>query len=300
MKSEAWGGDYDRQLILSEMLLAEDDVHCKPGERKNVACRTDRKGRSQPFFCHIQGQDIVVPPSIAERPVNVDCHHCIGQEMGKPLDMAWRIPYLDEKAAEVAKGRGKLKLFHGGSTHLHPAPHYSIGARQTVLEMFGRERQARLNFSISEGNSGNDYFNAMLQSYFCLGTTGTGWGGRLKMGLVRGCIPVIIHDGIYAEWEGNLPLWNYTVRLPSYMTYQLPQILELYISSGRVARMQENLKCAWRLHWWRRPHGKAFEVLACELKRRKKGIKGVMKIDFKACTLTCIPGEPPVSLLENI
>ena len=106
VKSEAWGGDYDRQLILSEMI--HEDVHCKPNERKNVVCQTDRKGRSQPFFCHIQGQDIVVPPSILERPVNVDCHHCIGQDMGKALDMAWRIPYLDKKAANIAKARGNL------------------------------------------------------------------------------------------------------------------------------------------------------------------------------------------------
>ena len=280
--------------------MIHEDVHCKRNERKNVVCQTDRKGRSQPFFCHIQGQDIVVPPSITERPVNLDCHHCIGQNMGKALDMAWRIPYLDEKAAEIAKERGKLMLFHYGGGHLYEASYYSVGARQAVSEMFGGERQAKYNFSVSDNSSGNEYFMSLLLSTFCLATTGTGWGGRLKVGLVRGCIPVIIHDGIYAEWEGNLPLWNYTIRLPSYMTYQLPTILQTYVSTGRAAKMQENLKCAWRLHWWRRPHGKAFEVLACELMRRKKGLKGPMQIDFQACTLTCIPGEPAINLLEHL
>ncbi len=31
------------------------------------------------------------------------------------------------------------------------------------------------------------------------------------------------------------------------------------------------LSCSWRLHWWRRPWGRAFEMTICELKRRALG-----------------------------
>ncbi len=48
--------------------------------------------------------------------------------------------------------------------------------------------------SLVEGGMGNEYFEHLLTSVFCLATTGTGWGGRLKMALTRGCIPVIMHD----------------------------------------------------------------------------------------------------------
>ena len=66
--------------------------------------------------------------------------------------------------------------------------------------------------------------------------------------------------------------------------------------NSQLLTHQENLKCAWRLHFWRPPHGRAFEVVACDLRRRKLGLKGLMAVDFKACTLTCVPGEAPMPL----
>ena len=119
---------------------------------------------------------------------------------------------------------------------------------------------------------------------------------------MRGCIPVIMMDGVKSEFEEQLPLKEYALRIPMYMAFRTPAILKHLIESGRAAQMQvvvwlgcghtllhdavvmpnqspsrcqrscstalilisgmqENLKCAWRLHWWRRPHGKAFEVV---------------------------------------
>lgn len=38
------------------------------------------------------------------------------------------------------------------------------------------------------------------------------------------------------------------------------QLLRWYIATGRARAMQEKLECAWRMHMWRRPYGRSFEV----------------------------------------
>ena len=43
----------------------------------------------------------------------------------------------------------------------------------------------------------NDFTNPeLLKAKYCLAPAGFGWGARLKTGLVRGCVPVIVQDGI--------------------------------------------------------------------------------------------------------
>ena len=43
---------------------------------------------------------------------------------------------------------------------------------------------------------------------------------------------------------------RYAVRVPLWMVHKLPQILDAFVNTGRVAKMQRALECAWRLHWW--------------------------------------------------
>lgn len=45
------------------------------------------------------------------------------------------------------------------------------------------------------------------------------------------------------------------------------------------------MQCAWRLHFWRRPHGRALELLMCELYARKSGQK--VRLDVDNCELVC-------------
>jgi hypothetical protein len=49
--------------------------------------------------------------------------------------------------------------------------------------------------------------------------------------------------------------------------------------------LAQAMKCAWRLHWWRRPHGRALELLLCELHARKHG--GKVRLDSEQCVLHC-------------
>ena len=58
-----------------------------------------------------------------------------------------------------------------------------------------------------------------------------------------------MQDGTLVEWEEQLPMEDYAVRVPLHLVHKLPDILDSFIQSGRVERMQQVLECAWRLHW---------------------------------------------------
>ncbi len=42
---------------------------------------------------------------------------------------------------------------------------------------------------------------------------------------------------------------DYAVRVPMWLAHKLLEILDLFISNGKVQAMQKVLDCAWRLHW---------------------------------------------------
>ena len=91
-----------------------------------------------------------------------------------------------------------------------------------------------------------------------LAAAGWGWGGRMKFSVMNGCLPVIVQvcagylvvdwawmclrsfppsslhpaslfeqDGIRVEWEEQLPLQKYALRIPMWLLNRLPEILEL-------------------------------------------------------------------------
>lgn len=108
-------------------------------------------------------------------------------------------------------------------------------------------------------------------------------------------------DGHKVEWEDDLPMKEFALRVPLWLAWRLPEILDKMVASGQADRMQKNLGCVWRLYWWTRPHGRAFEMTMCVLKARL--LKAKPQIDFGTCTMTCgdgrkweINGPPPASV----
>lgn len=283
---EKWGGDFDRLLVLSEAMRGKDQCN-----HPQLRCTEDKYGRKVPFFCNEPFQDIVVPPTVLERRPPRECHHCHGRNAH---DAAYAFPYTSELGAELSAKR-TITLLHLGATHMYQAEWYSLGSRQSMVQMFAGGRQP--GFVLRSEDMTHNYWMSLLSSVFCLATTGTGWGSRFKVAVNRGCIPVIMMDGVKNEFEEQLPLKEYAIRIPSFMAFRTPEILKSFVDSGKVKQMQENLKCAWRLHFWRRPHGRAFEVVMCELKRRLMGLKGHIPVDFKACTITC--GDEVIKLMEG-
>eukprot|EP00195_Chlamydomonas_chlamydogama_P016049 CAMPEP_0202890418 /NCGR_PEP_ID=MMETSP1392-20130828/826_1 /ASSEMBLY_ACC=CAM_ASM_000868 /TAXON_ID=225041 /ORGANISM="Chlamydomonas chlamydogama, Strain SAG 11-48b" /LENGTH=419 /DNA_ID=CAMNT_0049573979 /DNA_START=39 /DNA_END=1298 /DNA_ORIENTATION=+ len=231
--------------------------------------------------CHLPGQDIVVPPSPYE------------WHDRTPHGNNFRTPYLHP---ELHLNRTAM-LYYSGLIDIHAKEptakdepwsdaSYSFGARQTVFRAF----HSQPGFKIMTKHSGGGYWHDLSTSIFCLAPAGWAWGGRYKVAVTRGCIPVILQDGMKVEWEEQLPMKDYAIRVPTWLSHKLPDILQAYVDTGRVARMQKVLDCAWRLHWWRRPHGRAFELTMCELKRRVLGAAKI-HVDWDACTLDCGDGK---------
>jgi hypothetical protein len=73
--------------------------------------------------------------------------------------------------------------------------------------------------------------------------------------------------------------------------HRLPEILARFERvPGRIAQMRRNLECVWKLHWWNRPHGRAFEMTMCVLKARLHNT--TPRLDLASCRLFCGTGEP--------
>jgi len=253
---EKWGGECDWDLTAAKAALSGD----------------------MPYGCHIPKQDIVVPPNPYEWE-NCTCRAGLH-----------KTPYLNP---EMRLPRTNL-LYYSGQIDLHEQEAYaktqpwsdagySFGARQTVY----RAHHHRPGFKIMTQHAKGTYWHDLSTSVFCLAAAGYGWGGRMKVAVTRGCIPVIIQDGIKVEWEEQLPMYEYGLRIPMWQLHRLPEILEVLIRKGRVEQMQQALECVWRFHWWSRPHGRAFELLMCELRRRLLSTGGRVELDTKTCSLKC-------------
>ena len=67
------------------------------------------------------------------------------------------------------------------------------------------------------------------------------------------------------------------VRVPLAQMYSMPELIDRFVREGRVGAFHHRLSCAWRLFWWKRPHGRAFEMAMCTLKSRVLGgkVRGV-------------------------
>ena len=49
------------------------------------------------------------------------------------------------------------------------------------------------------------------------------------------------------EWEEQVPLQDYAIRVPTWLVHKLPDILDVYINTGRVEKMQKAR--VWLLRW---------------------------------------------------
>lgn len=58
-----------------------------------------------------------------------------------------------------------------------------------------------------------------------------------------------------------LYMQEYAIRIPMWMAHKTDEVLRVFEETGRMAQMQKALECTWRLHWWRREEGRAFEVV---------------------------------------
>lgn len=92
-----------------------------------------------------------------------------------------------------------LTDLHRGQPHEFTEPwsdaHYSFGARQLLYRMFA----SMPGWKLRSSHAGASYWHDLEGSKFCLASAGWGWGGRMKVAVTHGCVPLIIQVGGAAE-----------------------------------------------------------------------------------------------------
>jgi len=262
---------------------------CKLFDEWGDECEThirmvQNRQNSQPWPrppCHIPYQYIVVPPTYLYERGYMDGYLRVDPRYG-PLNATNRF-----NRNTFFFFAGPINLHVNNKEHAeHPESDamYSFGARQTVARMYRNDPRFRL----IETHVVN-YTAEIMNAQFCLGPAGWGWGGRVKAAVLHGCIPVIIQPNIKVEWEEQLPMQDYALRMPLYMVHELPEILELLVNTGKAEKMRQAMQCTWRFHWWLPTVGRALDLVMCELKARLHNKR--VKLDTSTCMLDCGDGQ---------
>jgi hypothetical protein len=117
-----------------------------------------------------------------------------------------------------------------------------------------KHHASRPGYIISDQTTG-DYQKKLASSVFCLAPSGKGggWGMRFGSAVLTGCIPVIIMDNSTEVFAELLPYDKFSVRVAERDIPRLHETLAaLQREPGRVAAMQAELACTYKLFLWTR------------------------------------------------
>jgi hypothetical protein len=190
--------------------------------------------------CFAQGKDIVVPYNT--QPL---AHH------------------LDTPCA--AYPRPGPHLFFAGSDgiHNHRGIHYSKGVRQVLFKMWKDHPDFELVAQAPDSR-----FDV---AQFCLAPLGGGWGNRLHVAMMHGCIPLIIQPNTVLPYDDVLNYETFAVKIELNKVHRLPHILRHYVSKTPWMQQHSDAACSERakLIWeWDHPKGVALSTLMQVLKLR--------------------------------
>eukprot|EP00195_Chlamydomonas_chlamydogama_P014772 CAMPEP_0202903500 /NCGR_PEP_ID=MMETSP1392-20130828/24758_1 /ASSEMBLY_ACC=CAM_ASM_000868 /TAXON_ID=225041 /ORGANISM="Chlamydomonas chlamydogama, Strain SAG 11-48b" /LENGTH=572 /DNA_ID=CAMNT_0049590715 /DNA_START=1 /DNA_END=1716 /DNA_ORIENTATION=- len=243
MRMQHWGGALGFQLGMDCTLLHKWPEHCDQGFQ--IAGMWDQvlAGSSAPPAvreyaepCYKKGRDLVVPGTAAEAPATTRFLNPTLDALPRNTTMFFG-GSIDGMAPFLTPGMTPERAVEAHAW-------YSGGVRQTFARMFRAEPGFKI---VDKHDKGMAYWHDMHSSLFCLAPPGYGWGTRVKTSLTRGCIPVIVQDGVKVEWEDEIKggLFELALRVPSAMMHRLPAILRVVQTSGRADHMLRNIRCAW-------------------------------------------------------
>eukprot|EP00898_Chlorokybus_atmophyticus_P003505 jgi/Chlat1/4155/Chrsp27S04260 len=214
---------------------------------RTVPCQ--RSG--SPWACMEPNKDIVIPPAVNDEAMKSIYH------LRSPLARPPIRNIMFSFAGDFREGD------------------YSDGVRQEVKRLFEKEP----DFKVVRWS--NDAGLDMRTSLFCLAPTGHGWGIRLPMAVLQGCIPVIIQDDTMQYFEDILPYEDFSLRVAQKDIPKLPTILRA-VPPEEIARKQAMLARVWRYFLWDKP-GVAFRATLFTLAKRKQQLGlGPLKADLAA------------------
>ena len=235
----------------------------------------DRRGGADHVFGAVSADQAFCAPWIAERPPELE--HAIGlvhlgwqmpqhgfgmqrfvescgaraQDIVLPPAVNFGVQRVDRRQAE-APGRRPTQLFWRGTV---------VGrsrvqrVRSSALRLLAGKPRTDVGGLRGHGSGAS---GPMMRSNFCLAPTGgsPGWGDRLTLGAVHGCIPVIVQDNITQPFEGFLPYERFAVRVLEDELVGLPKLLDaIEAEPGRVDAMRRELACAAVSFSWTSVYG---------------------------------------------
>ena len=206
----------------------------------------------QQYACYHPLRDVVVPPYI-------------------PAAKEWTL--LTYSAIDKnKKGRiweKKTLLFFAGSIRVDE-DEYSGGARQEVAKWYKVWNASDVDFN--EGFVGN-YYKSMHDSLFCFAPYGHGFGVRVSLAVMAGCIPVVIQDNVVQPLEEFIPYEEFSIRLNNNDIHHLPYLLRS-LEEEQIVALQHGLVRYWRAFVFDpEVEGTAFEHTIRALRRRYLNLK---------------------------
>lgn len=206
------------------------------------------------YACFRPERDVVAPPVVAMQT----------NAMEKANQMYEHV--LAHKGADGHK-RDVLLFFAGRVAF--GAKLVSGGARQAVADVLKAHSDdpeyKDVVFKI--GQVGN-YKEMFQTSKFCLAPYGYGWGLRLTIAVMHGCVPVITQDHVWQSFEELLPYASFSVRISNADVPNIVSILRAY-SQEQVDAMRLALAQHWRAFVWDpQAGGLAYNYTLAALKRR--------------------------------
>ncbi|KAG1660173.1 hypothetical protein FOA52_005273 [Chlamydomonas sp. UWO 241] len=164
-----------------------------------------------------------------------------------------------------APHRTKLFFFAGGVRASAGHKHYSGGVRQAIAESLKEQFGGT---AVSNGKAGLDgdivFIDGQTDKYrelynttkFCLAPHGSGFGIRLSLAMVHGCIPVVIQDHVYQPFEDVIPYDEMSVRVAKADIPDLVSILRS-VTSAEESAMRLRMANHYKAYIWEPAHGGA-------------------------------------------
>ncbi|KAG1665066.1 hypothetical protein FOA52_012485 [Chlamydomonas sp. UWO 241] len=213
------------------------------------------KALDQDYACLRPERDVVTPPVTDFFPFSKD---------GGTVEL-----YEHVLANNGSDGRNRTLLFFFAGGVREDDMTISGGARQAVAKVL-RAHANDTEYSdilFKEGRVDN-YDQMFLNSTFCIAPYGYGWGLRLPIAVVHGCVPIITQDHTWQPFEELLPYEEFSVRISNADLPNIVPILRAY-SQEQIDRMRLALAKHWGAFVW--PVGQgglAYNYTIAALKRR--------------------------------
>lgn len=138
-------------------------------------------------------------------------------------------------------------LFFAGSIHTDE-PDYSGGVRQELWKLYQANKLGD-KVLVFDQNRLPDFEDLVRSSKFCLAPWGHGWGNRLGLYMIMGCVPVIIQDGVYQPYHDLLPYPQFSITLSKSRLPSIAQVLGS-ISDEEYIKLRQGMQQYWRAFVW--------------------------------------------------